>query len=54
VLARWDRPGITAGMARYADFAPRSAHYHDFLPTRQVYGAFANAIDALPIATALR
>jgi hypothetical protein len=54
VLARWDRPGITAGVARYADFAPRSAHYHDFLPTRQVYGAFANAIDALPIATALR
>ncbi len=54
VLARWDRPGMTAGVARYADFAPRSARYHDFLPTRQVYGAFANAIDARPIATALR
>lgn len=54
VLARWERPGMTAGVARYADFAPRSARYHDFLPTGQVYGAFANAIDALPIATASR
>ena len=54
VLARWDRPGMTVGAARYADFAPRSARYHDFLPTGQVYGAFANAIDALPIATASR
>jgi len=54
VLARWDRPGITAGAARYADFAPRSARYHDFLPNSQIYGAFANAIDARPAATSLR
>jgi len=54
VLARWERPGTIAGIGRYADFVPRSAHYRDFLPTSQVYGAFANAIDARPIATASR
>jgi hypothetical protein len=54
VLARWERPGMTAGISRYADFAPRSARYRDFLPHSQVYGAFANAIDALPTATTLR
>jgi hypothetical protein len=53
VLAHWDHPGMTAGVARYADFAPRSARYRDFLPISQVYGAFANAIDALPTATTL-
>jgi hypothetical protein len=53
VLARWDRPTTTAAVARYADFTPRSARYHDFLPGNQVYGAFANAIDALPTATSL-
>jgi hypothetical protein len=54
VLARWERPGMTAGAARYADFMPRSARYHDFLPNSQVYGAFANAIDARPAAASLR
>ncbi len=54
VLARWDRPGMTASPGRYADFAPRSARYRDFLPDSQVYGAFAHAIDALPTATTLR
>jgi len=56
VLAHWERPGVTvvtAVAARYADFAPRSAHYHDFLPSSQIYGAFANAIDALPTANSL-
>jgi hypothetical protein len=53
VLARWDRPGMVAGVTHYADFAPRSAHYHDFVPAAQVYGAFANAIDATPTASAL-
>jgi len=51
VMARWDRPGMTAGAAHYDDFAPRSAHYGDFLPNNQVYGAFANAFDALPAGT---
>jgi hypothetical protein len=54
VLARWSQPGMTPGITKYADFAPRSAHYHDFLPAGQVYGAFANAIDAMPTATTLR
>ena len=54
VLARWDhRPGTTVVAARYADFTPRSARYHDFVPNSQVYGAFAHAIDAPPIATPL-
>jgi soluble lytic murein transglycosylase-like protein len=46
VMARWDRPGMTAALGHYADFAPRSVHYRDFLPNSQVYGAFANAFDA--------
>ena len=46
VLARWDRPGMTAALGHYADFAPRSASYRDFLPNSQVYGAFAHAFDA--------
>jgi hypothetical protein len=54
VLARWDRPGMTVGINRYADFVPRSANYRDFLPHTQVYGAFAHAIDARPIAGSLR
>jgi soluble lytic murein transglycosylase-like protein len=54
VMARWDRPGTTASIVHYADFTPRSASYRDFLPNSQVYGAFANAIDARPGATALR
>ncbi len=54
VLAHWDRPTTTPGViANYADFA-LSAHYHDFAPATQVYAAFANAIDATPIATKLR
>jgi soluble lytic murein transglycosylase-like protein len=53
VMARWDRPGMTASIVHYADFTPRSASYRDFLPNSQVYGAFANAIDARP-ATGLR
>ena len=51
VMARWEHPGLTAGIIHYADFAPRSASYRDFLPNGQVYGAFANAFDALPTAT---
>src|SRR5271156_3795080 len=42
VMARWDRPGMTASAVHYEDFAPRSASYRDFLPNSQVYGAFAN------------
>jgi soluble lytic murein transglycosylase-like protein len=53
VMARWDRPGMIASIVHYADFTPRSASYRDFLPNSQVYGAFANAIDARP-AAALR
>lgn len=54
VLARWDRPGMTQDVGRYADFMPRSARYQDFVPASRVYGAFANAIDAQPTPTALR
>ena len=54
VLARWGRPGMIAGITHYADFVPRSARYRDFVPHSQVYGAFSNAIDAVPVATALR
>jgi soluble lytic murein transglycosylase-like protein len=50
VMARWEHPGLTAGIIHYADFSPRSANYRDFLPHSQVYGAFANAFDALPTA----
>jgi soluble lytic murein transglycosylase-like protein len=48
VMARWEHPSLTAGIIHYADFAPRSANYRDFLPHSQVYGAFANAFDAPP------
>jgi soluble lytic murein transglycosylase-like protein len=54
VMARWDRPGMTGGIVHYADFTPRSASYRDFLPNSQVYGAFANAIDARPSTAPLR
>jgi hypothetical protein len=55
VLARWDHPGMTVGTtAAYGAFTPRSARYHDFLPTTQVYGAFANAIDAMTRAAAVQ
>ena len=50
VMARWEHPSLTAGIVHYADFAPRSASYRDFLPHSQVYGAFANAFDAPPAA----
>jgi soluble lytic murein transglycosylase-like protein len=50
VMARWEHPSLTAGIIHYADFAPRSANYRDFKPNSQVYGAFANAFDALPTA----
>jgi soluble lytic murein transglycosylase-like protein len=53
VLARWNRSDLTPHLARYADFVPLSARYNDFLPHSQVYGAFAHAFDALPIATSL-
>ena len=56
VLARWNRPGpgTSPAIGKYADFVPRSARYHDFLAPGQVYGAFANAIDAMPSATTVR
>ncbi len=54
VMARWERPGTIVGIVHYADFSPRSASYRDFLPNSQVYGAFANAFDALPTAATLR
>ena len=55
VLARWDHPAMTVATAgAYSAFQPRSARYHDFLPSTQVYGAFANAIDAMPRAAALQ
>ena len=55
VLARWDHPGMTAGTTgAYGAFMPRSARYHDFVPSTQVYGAFANAIDAVTRATAVQ
>ena len=54
VLAHWDRVPANPWLARYADFAPRADHYRDFLPSSQVYGAFAHAIDAVPTAAPLR
>jgi hypothetical protein len=55
VLARWDRPGAPPGIVgHYTDFTPSSARYGDFVAHSQVYGAFANAIDAPPAATSLR
>jgi hypothetical protein len=54
VLARWDRPGMLIGATSpYGAFVPRSARYHDFAPTNQVYGAFANAIDAMSRAASI-
>jgi soluble lytic murein transglycosylase-like protein len=54
VMARWNRPDFASPLARYAAFTPRSARYRDFPPSHQVYGAFANAIDARHGANAQR
>lgn len=56
VMARWGGgvPNLAAPLSRYADFQPPSAKYRDFLPSRQVYGAFANAFDSRSNAFSLR
>jgi hypothetical protein len=49
VLARLGWPDAWSGTRRYADFGRPFSHYGDFLPKDKVYGAFANAIDALSL-----
>ena len=56
VMARWGG-GTTeraAPLSHYADFQPRSERYQDFLPRRQVYGAFANSFDSKSNSFSLR
>jgi Transglycosylase SLT domain len=57
VMARWGgvtSPNLAAPLSRYADFQSPSARYQDFLPSHQVYGAFANAFDSRSSGTSLR
>lgn len=50
VMAHLDRSRLSRPLAHDADFTVRLERYRDFVPTNQVYGDFANAIDTRPTA----